>query len=393
MSMAVSLHEELTTLAEQGDYSQLSRKLLDLSVEYPLDNSTEQQIYDFRKAYLYATEASKESLGTNARTLVQAVKDIPFSYKTDEQAALVCDARNIGKRFYSGRSPFVLQALNVQLKFGEITGIVGENGNGKTTLLRILAGELSSDTGSISYPALKADDTNWYDVKSQFVFIPQRIPRWYGSLLDNLRFFASIHGIMDVENNKQVEYILFRLGLDKFRDLKWSELSSGYRLRFELAKTIMRRPKLILLDEPLANLDINAQQLFLQDLTFFARSAKHPLSIVLSSQQLHEVESISNNIIFIKQGETIYNGNQTSFATERITNTFEVSGTFNREQLQQIFAAHSIKIEDAGTTTVVTVDKEISNDIFLQTLLSNKISVSYFRDISTSTRKLFHKDI
>ena len=140
-------------------------------------------------------------------------------------------------------------------------------------------------------------------------------------------------------------------------------------------------------------LDINAQQLFLQDLTFFTKSTKHPLSIVLSSQQLHEVESVSNNIIFIKQGETIYNGNQNAFATERITNTFEVSGSFNREQLQLIFKEYSIKIEDSGTTTVVTVNKEISNDIFLQTLLSNKVSVNYFRDISTSTRKLFHKDI
>lgn len=391
--MHEALHEELKTLAQQGDYSQLSRKLLDLSVEYPLNASTEQQIYHFRKAYLYATEASKAALHEDARTLVNLVKDIPFSYNPDANHPLICDARNISKRFFSGRTPFMLKPLDVQLKAGEITGIVGENGNGKTTLLRILAGELSSDTGNISYPALHADDSNWYDVKSQFVFIPQRIPRWYGSLLDNLRFFASIHGIQNVENNKQIEYILFRLGLDRFRDLKWSELSSGYRLRFELAKTIMRRPKLILLDEPLANLDINAQQLFLQDLTFFAKSAKHPLSIVLSSQQLHEVESISNNIIFIKQGETIYNGNQTSFANERVTNTFEVSGTFNREQLQQIFKDYSIKIEDAGTTTVVTVDKNISNDVFLQTLLSNKISISYFRDISTSTRKLFHKDI
>jgi ABC-2 type transport system ATP-binding protein len=391
--MALNIHEELKVLAEQGDYSQLSRKLLDLSVEYALTPATEQQVYQFRKSYLYATDESRPQLSSDAHELLSSIRDIPFSDTQNQNSVLVCDASNISKRFSGGRSPFMLQPLTVQLKYGEITGIVGENGNGKTTLLRILAGELSSDTGSIVYPALNADDSNWYNVKSEFVFIPQRIPRWYGSLLDNLRFFASIHGIKDVENNKQVEYILFRLGLDKFRDLKWSELSSGYRLRFELAKTIMRRPKLILLDEPLANLDINAQQLFLQDLTFFAKSAKHPLSIVLSSQQLHEVESVSNNIIFIKQGETIYNGNQTAFANERVTNTFEVSGSFNREQLQQIFKDHSIKIEDSGTTTVVTLNKEISNDIFLQTLLTNKISVNYFRDISTSTRKLFHKDI
>ncbi len=391
--MSVNLHEALYTLADQGDYSQLSRKLLDLSIEYKLDDSVEHHIYRFRKSYLYATEDTKAGLDTEAKTLLNSIKEIRFSDTQTTDSLLVCDAKNISKRFMNGRSPFMLKPLDVQLKFGQITGIVGENGNGKTTLLRILAGELSSDTGHITYPALHADDTNWYHVKSEFVFIPQRIPRWYGSLLDNLRFFASIHGIKNIENNRQIEYILFRLGLDKFRDLKWGELSSGYRLRFELAKTIMRRPKLILLDEPLANLDINAQQLFLQDLTFFVKSGKFPLSIVLSSQQLHEVESISDNIIFIKQGETIYNGNQNAFATERITNTFELAGSFNREQLQQIFANHSVKIEDSGTTTVVTVDKEITNDIFLQTVLSNKITVSYFRDISTSTRKLFHKDI
>jgi len=391
--MPVNLQDELHTLADQGDYSQLSRKLLDISIEYNLDETVEKQIYNFRKSYLYATDESKPVLNKEAKALLNSIKEVPFSYPQNNNSALVCDAQNISKRFINGRSPFVLKPLNVQLKFGQITGIVGENGNGKTTLLRILAGELSSDTGHIAYPALNGDDTNWYHVKSEFVFIPQRIPRWYGSLLDNLRFFASIHGIKNVENNKQIEYILFRLGLDKFRDLKWSELSGGYRLRFELAKTIMRRPKLILLDEPLANLDINAQQLFLQDLTFFVKSDKFPLSIVLSSQQLHEVESISDNIIFIKQGETIYNGNQNAFATERVTNTFEVAGNFNREQLQQIFVSYSVKIEDSGTTSVVTVDKEITNDVFLQTMLSNKITVSYFRDISTSTRKLFHKDI
>jgi ABC-2 type transport system ATP-binding protein len=384
--------EAFKSLLHQEDYSQLSRKLLDVCVENNLDTEIENSIYDFRKRYL--SEDSKDALKHEADSILQAIANITLEEQRPSNTIhLVCDAKHISKHYINGGSPFHLQPLDVQLRFGEITGIVGENGNGKTTLLRILAGELSSDTGNISYPALQADDTNWYKVKNQFVFIPQRIPSWHGSLVDNLRFFASIHGFTSEENNKQISYILFRLGLEKFKHLKWSELSSGYRLRFELAKAIMWRPKLILLDEPLANLDINAQQLFLQDLQFFVKSTKFPLSIMLSSQQLHEVESISDNIIFIKQGKTVYNGNQKAFGTESDLNTFELMCDADRDKLLSMFNNTSLKVENAGTTMIISISKDITSELFLSTLISNKVTMTYFRDISHSTRKLFHRDI
>jgi len=388
----MTLLNEYSNMIGQEDYSQLSRRLLDLSVEHDLNADLEKNIYTLRRQYLESQD--KALMQAQANAIIEQLQQVSIEARNyPAPASDACRAVQVSKRFFSGRSPFFLQPVDVTLRFGEITGIVGENGNGKTTLLRILAGELASDTGQITYPALHADETDWYKVKSQFVFIPQRIPRWYGTLLDNLRFFASIHGITDVENNKQIEYILFRLGLDKFRDLKWSEISSGYRLRFELAKALMWRPKLILLDEPLANLDINAQQLFLQDLKFFVKSNRHPLSIILSSQQLHEVESVSDNIIFIKQGKTIYSGEQKNFAQDRTHNIFEASGNFKREDLYLLFPDSGIKVEDSGTSLVVTVPIEIGPDHFLKELLNKQFSIGYFRDISTSTRKLFHRDI
>jgi ABC-2 type transport system ATP-binding protein len=86
-------------------------------------------------------------------------------------------------------------------------------------LLRIIAGQLLSDTGTIEYPILGLKGGDWYKIKNQIAFIPQRMDKWHGTLIDNLRFYATIHGIKDVENNKQVEYILHRLGLERFRDL------------------------------------------------------------------------------------------------------------------------------------------------------------------------------
>jgi ABC-2 type transport system ATP-binding protein len=384
--------DTINTLLIDGDYSQLSRVLLDLSYETQLEKSLEDQIYSFRKSYL--NETPRELLKQEAEALIQHFNEAHIViHETNHTQTPVCIATDISKQYFKGSNAFKLNNLSLDIKFGEITGIVGENGNGKTTLLRILAGEISSDTGKIEYPALNADDENWYKSKQNFVFIPQRIPRWHGKLIDNLHFFSSIHGIKAELNERQINYILLRLGLEKYKNYKWSELSSGYRLRFELAKAIMWRPKLLLLDEPLANLDINAQQLFLKDLQLFTKSLSHPLSVVLSSQQLHEVESISDNIIFIRQGQTIYNGSQQAFANEREYNTFEISGNLNKEIISNALYSNSCKIDVFGNVHVITVNKSVTKEYFLEQLIKHHVELDYFRDISASTRKLFHRDI
>lgn len=385
-----NITHNLHSLWKEEDYSQLSRVLLDLSSELQLDSNTEDAIYQFRRLFL--NEGSKEELKKEGEYILSIFKPTATT-TTNNISQDVCVATDVSKQYFKGVNSFRLSPLSLSIKFGEITGIVGENGNGKTTLLRILAGEIASDTGKITFPALEADDENWYKAKQNFVFIPQRIPRWHGKLIDNLHFFASIHGMKGEKNEKQINYILLRLGLEKYKNLKWSELSSGYRLRFELAKAIMWRPKLLLLDEPLANLDINAQQLFLKDLKLFTKSISHPMSIVMSSQQLHEVESISDNIIFIRQGQTLYNGSQTEFANERQYNTFEISGNISKELINAALNPHFCKIEVFGNVHVVSVDKSMTKDFFLEQLIKHKLDLEYFRDISASTRKLFHRDI
>ncbi len=287
-------------------------------------------------------------------------------------------------------SNFQLGPIDVTLQAGEITGVVGENGNGKTTLLRIIAGELQRSMGSITYPRFDyKNEHDWYAIKQNIAFIPQALPKWRGYLKDNLHFAAANHGVFGKENEKMVKYIIHRLGLSKYINSKWKDISSGYKLRFELAKALVWRPKLLVLDEPLANLDINAKLLFMQDLRMLANIRKYPVTIILSSQQLHEIESVVDNIIFLKEGSTVYNGAVKDFGEKRTRNSFEVGGEFNRDQLYECLKSiEEVTISDTGQSLIIEVPVGIEGKVVLN-LITKEYMVEYFRDISKSTRKLF----
>jgi ABC-2 type transport system ATP-binding protein len=386
---SIEFKEALST----KDFSLLTRRLLDACKEHEVPMDLQQKIILMRKKYLSFLDGVSDSISHDEAE--DLIKQLNIDSRTIKSGLLsnqpVLTAAGITKQFIKGKTPFKLHELSLELIHGEITGVVGENGNGKTTLLNLLAGNLSVSSGEILYPNLSQNNHDYYAIKQQIAFIPQRIDKWYGTLMENLQFFCAIHNIKGEQNEQEIEYILCRLGLEKFKDLSWNEISSGYRLRFELAKMLLWRPQLLILDEPLANLDINAQQLLLQDLKFFVRSKVHPLSIILSSQNLHEVERIADNIVFIRQGKTVFNGKQNQFGRENLLQHFEISGNFSLKELQVAFPG--TKIEDTGTTYIVSVNKETKWFEILSKLNQHNLELNYYRNITNSTRQLFHKDI
>ena len=399
--MFVSYNEyliEISNSLQHADYSLASRRMLDFLYDYNLDQHNEIKAlsFDIRNRYLLQSQNEE----TDAHTLqqlcqqwLQIVHQFPVvTEKEPDIASMVYTAESLSKEYNSGSRNFKLHPVSLSIKLGELTAVVGENGNGKTTLLRLIAGELAPTSGSASY--FGRENTNWYATKGKIAYIPQRPDKWYGTLIDNLHFFCTINGIVGKENEDHVNYILHRLGLYQFRNLKWTEISSGYRLRFELAKALMMRPRLLVLDEPLANLDINAQQLLLQDLKYLSQSSKHPMGVVLSSQQLHELERNCKNIVFIKQGKTIYSGEQKSFAADRTQNAFEVGGNFTIDELQNhLNTLGEIKIIDSGTVLIINTPLSVDSLQLLKVMTMKNLPINYFRDISKSTRQLFQKDI
>ena len=290
------------------------------------------------------------------------------------------------KHYALGR--FQLGPISLSIKKGQVYGLVGENGNGKTTLLRILARDLSYDSGVVKYYFTERPK-NDYDLRTKLIYIPQRTEKWYGSLKDNLKFTLSSYGIPAEENELRTLLMIARLGLWQYQHLDWNALSSGYKMRFELARTLLRQPEILLLDEPLGNLDVLAQQVILEDLKMIANSVNHPIALILSSQQLFEVEKISDKVIFLRNGQ--YTDNAEATATEEAMPLIvEIDTTNTREELMAVFKAFALeKLNYNGGVYVAYFRPNTEYSAVLEALGKAKIDLTYIRNISASTRRFF----
>ncbi|HRE63350.1 MAG TPA: ABC transporter ATP-binding protein [Ferruginibacter sp.] len=381
--MVLSQAQEIAAHLQHNDVQLAVRRMLDLSLESN-DSSF------MRESIAW----SKQLSASNGEDIVSAnflqeghrliEKATAIKNYTAYQSKQLIKANGISKKYSKGN--FYLKPVSLSLTNGQITGIVGENGNGKTTLLRCLSGQLAIDGGSIDYSLLNKPD--YYNVKHYVAFIPQRIPRWYGQLKDNLHFSAAISGLKEEENELMVDFMLERLGLTKFALLNWEQISSGYRTRFELARILLQKPQLLILDEPLANLDIKAQQTVLTDLQFIAKSAYNPMGIILSSQQLHEVEKVADDVIFIRNGESIVNATKKQSEAEA-ENVLEIESTASREQIAEVLKEFDVSIGfNGGFYTISSPDKTAAE--IVAKLFEDKVTITYFRDITHSTKRYFN---
>ena len=376
--------QELQNFLKFEDYSILTKRIVDLTLDTE-DISFYKKTNDFLN-WLDLNETNSESKKEKFSSYLTELHSV-LSKKTIEPKKVLISAVGLQKSY--GKTNFGLGPIDIEIHQGEILGLVGENGNGKTTLLRSLCGELQPTAGKISY---NFDYEDQYDLRTKLVYIPQRTETWYGSMFENLQFTAASYGYKPDENELIVELIIARLGLRKFRKHSWKSLSSGYKMRFELARMLLRKPKILLIDEPLANLDILAQQTVLEDFRAIAKSPFRPIGIVLSSQQLYEVEKTSDQVIFLKQGqqknlhqkENSINDNQPKELV------IEFESELSQSDLDDLLSKMNLKnLQFNGGTYIATFSETETIHNFMQLSIDKKIPLQYFRNISNSTRRFF----
>lgn len=375
--------KELYQLLNYENYTQLIKRIIDFTLD------TENVIQYKETLQLLEWIENNSSKSHLKERLTSSIENLcnQLSTKTlssEEQTLLSVDGLI---RSYKN-SAFSFGPISFTIKERQIIGLVGENGNGKTTLLRLLCGELQTMGGSITYGFPYKDN---YDLRSHLIYIPQRTASWQGSLLSNLKFTASTYGIIGEANELICQLVIARMGLRKFRNHKWRDLSSGYKMRFELARALLRKPKLLLIDEPLANLDILAQQTVLDDFRDIVRSPFRPAAIVLSSQQLYEVEKTSDDVIFLKNGSPRNLIKDTDAVFVEVPKfIIEFESEWDQEQIYGALSLLGIeRLQKNGGTYVARFPNNITIEAFLQLILDKHIPITYLRNISNSTRRFF----
>ena len=193
--------------------------------------------------------------------------------------------------------------VSFDLCSGEILGLLGPNGAGKTTTINMILGVLAPTSGTIHIAGVDlARQRPRALARTSFAAVYATLP---GNLTvsQNLRVFGLIYDVKDL--SRRIESLLDEFDLGRLRNTKCGLLSSGEQTRVALAKAMLNRPELLLLDEPTAYLDPHVSAMVTATL---AALRDHGTTIIYTSHNMREVETLCNRIIFLSRGRVIADG-------------------------------------------------------------------------------------
>lgn len=210
------------------------------------------------------------------------------------------------KKVYPGKIPFTaIDDISFDLKKGEILGLLGPNGSGKTTTIQMLLGTLSNTSGKILYfgkdfSLHRSEILQNVSFASTYTSLP-----WILTLKENLEVFGCLYGLTRKESAKRFDPLLERFGILDKKNHRVASLSAGQVTRLILVKAFFTDPKVVLLDEPTASLDPDIAG---EICSFILEQRdKKGLSILFSSHKMNEVMEICDRAIFLKEGKIIAN--------------------------------------------------------------------------------------
>jgi len=198
----------------------------------------------------------------------------------------------------------VIDDLTLEIEKEGIFGLLGKNGAGKTTLLGMLMGLITPTSGKISIFGMnlqkqKYKILNILNFQSPYFDLPKKM-----TVKQNLIFYSRLYSVKNIEEN--LLKLSFELKLDPLLNKSFGSLSAGQKTRVSLCKSLLNKPKLLLLDEPTSSLDPETSIFVRNYLIKYQRD--NNASILLASHNLSEIESMCSSVIILRLGKIIAQG-------------------------------------------------------------------------------------
>lgn len=206
-----------------------------------------------------------------------------------------------------------LDNVSVDISPGDFTVLLGLNGAGKTTLYSLITRLYNNISGSVKIYGYDVRDQSSEALKNIGVVFQQPTLDLDLSIKENLHYHASLHGISVKEASRRIEDEMNRINMLEKIDMKVRSLSGGQRRRVEIARSLLHKPKLLLLDEPTVGLDIGSRQMILSHVKKLCKEEN--LAVLWATHLIDEIDK-GENVIIIDKGKILVSG-EVSIVTKK----------------------------------------------------------------------------
>ncbi|MBU0756981.1 MAG: ABC transporter ATP-binding protein [Nanoarchaeota archaeon] len=301
----------------------------------------------------------------------------------------------------------VLKGITLDINLGEIFGLIGSSGAGKTTFLNILVGFIKPDDGEvmirvdevinpeISDSEFKSIYSNTNAIKKVFGYASQN-PSFYLNLTvqENLNYFGCLHNVPKEVIRSNSELLLNMIGLSSFTKTLGKNLSGGMQRRLDIACALIHDPRILILDEPTADLDpLLASQIW----RMIKKINRKGTTVIVSSHHILDLEDVCTRIGFLKKGKMVHFGTiqelSRKFSTTQEIHIESYPGTYDKI-MSDLKSSLIFKMENRGHEMVISTKKpEILLPKILEKLKKHDETLMDMKINSLSLDELFAREI
>lgn len=301
---------------------------------------------------------------------------------SDSQIAIY--ANNLNRVFGKFQA---VKSVNIEVRYGEIFGLLGANGAGKTTTIKMLCGLLAASGGEISLGG-ETGNLRSPELRKRIGYMSQKFTLYDDlTILQNLEFYSGVYSVPRKLRREKIDWVISTCGLEGRENMLTGQLPGGWKQRVAFGASVMHEPDILFLDEPTSGVDPLARRQFWKLINDFARNGT---AILVTTHYLEEAEQC-NRMSFMVAGEIAAEGSPSFIKASQPGQLIEIIVNQNQaasQLLKQKFAAWRVSIF-ANSLHIVLDNPEIEISQVIQLLKSANLTIESLRPIPFSLEDAF----